>query len=143
MTGGKPDPKSTIVVEAYDARAIAVGRAARLRWSAAGKDLPTQVAVGPRGVYFLDARADDAAVAAAFGREPTAADPPAPLDASPESGWRFVTIENGVACVGKARPESSGCQENCFGELCVSPASGVVSITGTTSPDGTEWSATP
>ncbi len=140
----------SVVEETYDVRKVGGADVARLRWTHVwGKgerersDLGgsdghvTQVAVTDAGLYLLDAQLDDAAVAKALEKKPARSDPPRPYEGTRQNHGRYLHIEEGPrVCMGAGPlPGAGDCEDVCFGELCISPTEGVVSLDGTWAPN--------
>jgi hypothetical protein len=145
------DPPSTIVVEAYDARDVKGARVARLRWSLAsgqvksplGSELPTQLAVGKKGVWLLDDKLDDAGVERAMKGTPSFTDPPA---AGVRKDGTFVRADGDALCVGHGPEPGDTCAKDtvCSAEFCLDASgagAGVTAIGGLYTPDAVHFAA--
>ncbi|APR74974.1 Hypothetical protein A7982_00320 [Minicystis rosea] len=95
--------------------------------------LPKQVAVTDKGVWFLPADADDAAITAALRKPPTYAAKPKTFEPTQENGHTFVreakTSGGPIVCTGHATPHAQGNAMVCF-----SASHGVVIVDGTAAP---------
>ncbi len=146
-TGG--DPLRDIVIEAYDARSVDGADVARLRVTYNGpngpEDIsdrdpwPQQVAVGPKGVWFVGRKADDKAVTAAMAKAPTYLLVPRPMEPAKANKWRFLrkgaSIKGEVACVGFEIPKPE-CTDACSASICASHTGGIVLAEGAATPTG-------
>ena len=142
-------PADAVVVETYDARKIGSADVARLRWMhvyEGGKDdvsdeVPfTQVAVTDAGLYILDKNDNDVAIAEALKRKPSRSDPPRPYKGTAKNSGRYLRVDNAqggqIACIGQGpEPGAGECDDVCYGELCVSPEAGVVTLDGSWAPN--------
>ncbi len=139
--------RPTLTVETTDVRKVGNADVARLRWTHAHADgsepysggVPGQVAVTPAGVWFLDGDLDDKGIAAELAKPPSQPDPPVTIDEqSREDGVYVHTWARGpepIVCVGEGpAPDAGDCEDVCFGEMCVGPQGGVVSVSGTWAP---------
>jgi hypothetical protein len=142
----------SVVVETYDVRKIGDAEVARLRWTKVAGDKKedigtsewgryTQVAVTDAGLYLLDKDMDDAKVAEALKRKPARSDPPKPYKATPKNDGRYLRYSESpggtVVCMGIEPPagEDVDCEDVCYGEVCVHPTAGVVTLEGKYAPD--------
>jgi hypothetical protein len=139
-------PEDSVFVETYDVRKVGEADVARLRYRYAkghdpkdGKPNPTwatQIAVTAAGVWFLDAKLDDAAVTAALAKSPSEPDSPKPYRATRQNGGRSLSIEDtkGGAIVCLRQDADLGCKDACAEEVCVSPQAGIVRLGGNIAP---------
>ncbi|WP_437993243.1 hypothetical protein [Sorangium sp. So ce145] len=143
-----PEPDDVIAVEVYDTHRVTGADVARLRYTQyIGKEkqdvsyrehLPLHVAVTAKGLYVLDAEADESVVTAALKKPPTYTHPPRIVKPTKGNNYRYVTVvktpRGEVTCFGHAHPRDGSCEDTCTGEVCISPTKGVVSLGGTASP---------
>lgn len=137
-----------ITVETYDARTVGAAKVARLRWAVTsngasdplGNDLPGQVAVTKKGIWFLDERLDDAGVKKALKGAPTWSDPPA---LGKRKDGSYARLAGDQVCIGRGIPPGGGaCADGvCHAEFCLLAGTGVVGISGNYTPDAAEFAA--
>ena len=92
------------------------------------------------GLFILDAKQDDAAVAERLRGKPSRSDPPKPYGPTKQNQGRALRLEPAggevLVCVGEEPLPSAGeCADVCFATMCLSRKAGVVRLDGTWAPD--------
>jgi hypothetical protein len=141
-----------VEVRTFDVRRVGDADVARVSWTTVPADvdpswsadeagLPTQLAVSSRGVWFLRASQDDAAVARAIAGAPTWPALPEERGATADDirFARFVERSTGrTLCVGDdevvRHPAVEGGGDG-WGDLCVAPGVGLVGLEGNRAPN--------
>jgi hypothetical protein len=138
---------SYISVESYDVRTVGAAKVARLRWTLVqngvgeplGGDLPTQLALGKKGVWAFSDRLGDKEIAKELKKKPTWTDPPA---IGTRKDGTYVRKDGEAICFGQGTaPGTAKCNDVCHAEFCLAPERGVVAIGGLYTPNSAQFVA--
>jgi len=137
------DKKDIVTVETYDVRKVGDADVARLRWMHGKEDIgateagkPTQVAVTDKGLFLLNAKNDDAAIAKRLEGKPSRSSPPKEYKSTKTNGGRYISIaDTGEVCMGEAPADPDfQCEDVCDAYICLSEAKGLVELQGLWAP---------
>lgn len=143
----KPDhAPNKLTITTYDVRKLDGADVARLKWSLNGSDDNalqftnagplTQIAVTDAGAYLFYASADDAKIRAALKGKPSRSDPPKPYRATKLNEGRYLTVQDGLVCMGyEPLPDAPECEEVCGASVCIAADEGIVMLDGSWAPE--------
>jgi len=102
----------------------------------------TQVAVTDAGAYLFSASADDAKIRAALKGKPSRSDPPKAYKASNLNEGRYLTVDDGLVCMGyEMLDKDIECPEVCGASVCIAADEGIVFLDGSWAPDYYDFAA--
>jgi hypothetical protein len=135
----------TLVAEVTDVRPVGAATVVRIAWRLDGEPFissgtPRQIALTPKGAFFLGRDLGDADIPKALASPATVPEPPVPVPSMSREDGRYLLVKDHAGesevCVGEGPgPDAGMCDDTCDAAVCFASKRGFTLLFGNFAPD--------